>query len=90
MPIEDYPVALAGLRESHREFHMTLSGLEVALFRAALASGGKSELAHWGGRLRRLETDITIPFTPGGGVSGPVARPRRGQGVQDVQGQGQR
>jgi L-Ala-D/L-Glu epimerase len=71
MPIEDYPGPLAGLRESHPEFHMTLSGLEVALFRAALACGGKSEFAHWGGRLKRLETDITVPFTPGGAGLGP-------------------
>ncbi|MDP6636780.1 MAG: enolase C-terminal domain-like protein [Phycisphaerae bacterium] len=71
MPIEDYPTALAKLRENHREFHMTLSGLEVALFRASLACGDRSEFAHWGGRLRRLETDITIPFTPGGAGLGP-------------------
>jgi len=71
MPIEDYPGALARLRERRRDFHMTLSGLEVALFRAALASGGKSELVHWGGRMRRLETDITIPFTPGRESLGP-------------------
>ncbi len=71
MPIEDYPGVLAGLRESHPAFHMTLSGLEVALFRAALACGGKSEFAHWGGRLERLETDITVPFTPGGAGLSP-------------------
>jgi len=66
MPIDDYPGVLAKLRGSHRQFHMTLSGLEVALFRAKLASDGVSEFAHWGGRLRRVETDITVPFTPGG------------------------
>ena len=82
MPIEDYPSALAGLRKSHREFHMTLSGLEVALFRAALASGGRSELAHWGGRLRRLETDITIPFTPGGASLGPWLDRAAGRGFR--------
>ena len=64
--IEDYPGALAKLRESHPAFHMTLSGLESALFRASLASDGRSEFAHWGGRSRRLKTDITIPFAPRG------------------------
>jgi L-alanine-DL-glutamate epimerase-like enolase superfamily enzyme len=82
MPIDDYPGALARLRESHREFHMTLSGLEVALFRAALASGGRSELAHWGGRLRRLETDITIPFTPDGAGLGPWLDRAAGKGFR--------
>ncbi|MBT3199693.1 MAG: hypothetical protein HN350_07230 [Phycisphaerales bacterium] len=71
MPIDDYSDALTKLRAGHPEFHMTLSGLEVALFRAKLADEGKSEFAHWGGRLRRLETDITIPFTPGGAGLGP-------------------
>jgi len=71
MSIEDYPDVLAKLRENYSEFHMTLSGLEVALFRAMLTLGGKSEFAHWGGRLRRLETDITVPFTPGGAGLGP-------------------
>jgi len=71
MTIDDYPSALAKLRADHPEFHMTLSGLEVALFRAKLAADGESEFAHWGGRLRRLETDITIPFTPGGAGLGP-------------------
>ena len=82
MEIEDYPGAIAGLRESHREFHMTLSGLEVALFRAALASGGKSEFAHWGGRLRRMETDITIPFAPGGASLDPWLDRAAGKGFR--------
>jgi|MDTC01.2.fsa_nt_gb L-alanine-DL-glutamate epimerase-like enolase superfamily enzyme len=82
MPIEDYPIALTWLRESHPEFHMTLSGLEVALFRASLASGGRSEFAHWGGRLKRLETDITIPFTPGGAGLGPWLDRAAGKGFR--------
>lgn len=43
---------------------MTLSGLEVALFRAALQSEGTSEAAFWGGKTQTLTTDITIPFVP--------------------------
>ena len=34
--IDDYPQILARLRRGHPTFHMTLAGLEVALFRAAL------------------------------------------------------
>jgi L-alanine-DL-glutamate epimerase-like enolase superfamily enzyme len=41
---------------------MTVSGLEVALFRASLQEEGVSEYAHWGMARTRLETDITIPF----------------------------
>jgi L-Ala-D/L-Glu epimerase len=82
MAIDDYPGALARLRESHPEFHMTLSGLEVALFRAELASGGRSEWSHWGGRLRRLETDITVPFTPGGDGLSPWLDRAAGKGFR--------
>ena len=82
MPIEDYPSALAKLRKNHREFYMTLSGLEVALFRAALAFDGHSEFTHWGGRLRRLETDITIPFTPGGAGLGSWLDRAAGKGFR--------
>jgi L-alanine-DL-glutamate epimerase-like enolase superfamily enzyme len=35
-PIEDYPQVLPRLQKRHPTFHMTLAGLEVALFRAAL------------------------------------------------------
>ena len=66
VPIDDYPARLAALRRGRPRFHMTLAGLEMALFRAHLASRGRSEFAHWGGRLRRIETDITIPFVPAG------------------------
>jgi len=62
--IEDYQSVLAGLRKSHERFHMTLAGLEVALFRALLAWQGQGELAHWGGKSSLIETDITIPFLP--------------------------
>ncbi len=40
---------------------MTISGLEVALFRASLKED-VSEYARWGRSTARLETDITIPF----------------------------
>ncbi len=63
LPISEYPGKIAELRRPHPTFRMTVSGLEVALFRAALASQGQSEHSHWGGKLRQLETDITIPFT---------------------------
>ena len=62
--IDDYPDRLARLRGRFGDFHMTLSGLEVALFRAQLAARGAGEHAFWGGMLCRLETDITVPFLP--------------------------
>lgn len=64
-PIAEYKSALAQLRKRHGRFHMTLAGLEVALFRADLAGRGVGEFAHWGGKARRIVTDITIPFIPG-------------------------
>src|ERR1035437_1402905 len=48
--IDDYPQILARLRKRHPTFHMTLAGLEVALFRAALPAAPASEWRHWGGR----------------------------------------
>jgi L-Ala-D/L-Glu epimerase len=64
--IAEYPAILRKLTALHGRFHMTLAGLEVALFRAALAARGEDEFQHWGGRQGRLETDITIPFIPKG------------------------
>ena len=61
--------ALADLPRLRRRFAacpMTLSGLEVALTRAELASRGVGEFAHWGGRRREVRSDITIFFTPDG------------------------
>jgi L-alanine-DL-glutamate epimerase-like enolase superfamily enzyme len=52
------------LRVQYSTFHMTVSGLETALFRAWLNSQGKSESAFWGGKTKTVETDITIPFVP--------------------------
>jgi L-alanine-DL-glutamate epimerase-like enolase superfamily enzyme len=62
MPIEEYESQIPVLRRECPETHMTISGLEVALFRAWLASTRLSEHHYWGGAVRRLETDITIPF----------------------------
>lgn len=61
-PVADYLQAIAGLRKEFIDFTMTLSGLEVALFRAYLSSTGKSEYEYWGARRNALETDITVPF----------------------------
>lgn len=55
----------AWVREFRREssgLPMTVSGLEVALFRAHLAETGISEHAYWGASTRHLKTDITIPL----------------------------
>lgn len=62
MPIEEYASQIPGLRRENPETPMTISGLEVALFRAWLLSKGLSEHHYWGGAVRRLETDITIPL----------------------------
>ncbi len=63
-PIDDYTAAIKKLAAHHASFHLTLSGIETALFRADLARHGRDELAHWGGKSRTLSTDITIPFVP--------------------------
>jgi L-alanine-DL-glutamate epimerase-like enolase superfamily enzyme len=60
--IGDFPALLGRLGREHPDFHMSLAGLEVAAFRAQLASTGAGELAYWGSRSRRIQTDITIPF----------------------------
>ena len=73
-PIASYPAVLAELRQRFGRFHMTLAGLEVALFRAALADRGESELAWWGGRSREVETDITVTFIPDPAELGPWIR----------------
>jgi L-Ala-D/L-Glu epimerase len=53
------------IEQYRREFgdlRMTLSGLEVALFRAHMAGEVTTEYAFWGAATRCLETDITIPL----------------------------
>ncbi|NLX04531.1 MAG: hypothetical protein GXY33_05250 [Phycisphaerae bacterium] len=61
-PVHEYPEKIRSLRKRFRTTPMTMSGLETALFRASLTCKGVCEHAFWGGRLQRLETDITIPF----------------------------
>jgi L-alanine-DL-glutamate epimerase-like enolase superfamily enzyme len=60
--IDRYGEIVKNFREKWPDFHMTVSGLEVALFRAWLAKQKTSEYSYWGARSNILETDITIPF----------------------------
>jgi|WetSurMetagenome_2_1015567.scaffolds.fasta_scaffold15486_2 L-Ala-D/L-Glu epimerase len=62
VPIEEYEPAIIELRKHYPNYPMTISGVEVALFRANLASKGITEHTHWGGKTRTVQTDITIPF----------------------------
>lgn len=61
-PINDYEDKITGLRKKFFEYPMTISGLEVALFRAYLKNKNTAEHAYWGAKISSLETDITIPF----------------------------
>jgi len=61
-PIVEYERKVNSLRKRYNQYPMTISGLDVALFRAYLADRHESEHGHWGGRCDNLETDITIPF----------------------------
>jgi L-alanine-DL-glutamate epimerase-like enolase superfamily enzyme len=49
LPIGEYQAVLASLRQQFPQFHMTLSGLEMALFRGDLAARGITELQYWRG-----------------------------------------
>ena len=62
MPIENYETAMRLFRKKYTGYPMTISGLEVALFRANLAHREISEHSYWGGKTRSVHTDITIPF----------------------------
>lgn len=62
-PIDIYRDKIEDFRRRFPRARMTVSGLEVALFRAHLVSHGNSEFAYWGGLERTLESDITIPFS---------------------------
>lgn len=55
----EYAKLTGRLRKQYPDFHMTLSGLEIAMYRAHLASEGKIECERG-----TIETDITIPFVP--------------------------
>lgn len=62
VPVTEYSTAIQQLRNRFHKFPMTISGLEVALFRANLAEEGTDEHRYWGSRVNSLETDITIPL----------------------------
>jgi L-alanine-DL-glutamate epimerase-like enolase superfamily enzyme len=62
MPIDEYHTLIAELRKRYPHHPMSISGLEVALFRASLANKGATEHIYWGGKARTIQTDITIPF----------------------------
>jgi L-alanine-DL-glutamate epimerase-like enolase superfamily enzyme len=62
MSIQGYETAISLFRKKYAEYPMTVSGLEVALFRANLACKGITERAYWGGKTRKVQTDLTIPF----------------------------
>lgn len=59
---------IPALRKKYPRYPMTISGLEIALFRAWLHNTGKEERAWFGGALRQIATDITIPFATDMGV----------------------
>ena len=69
--VNDWARSTGDLRRRFPEAPMTISGLEVALFRACLSGQGVSEHAYWGGRLRRLATDITLPLATDSRVLAP-------------------
>jgi L-Ala-D/L-Glu epimerase len=64
-PSGDWKEKIARLRRDNETCPMALSGLETALFRASLMTEGVSEHSYWGGKLKQVETDITVPFIPG-------------------------
>ena len=66
MTIGDWKNRTGKLRRRNPRCPMTISGLEVALFRAFLASENKTEHGYWGGAHSTIETDITVPFVPEG------------------------
>ncbi len=62
LPIGSYEDEIDAFRRRYPANPMTVSGLEVALFRAHLQSRGLKEHEYWGGKTAEIETDITIPF----------------------------
>jgi L-alanine-DL-glutamate epimerase-like enolase superfamily enzyme len=59
---EGYGRAILRLRHRYPLHPMTLAGIETALFRAFLFSGGGTEHAFWGRSGNVIETDITVPL----------------------------
>jgi L-alanine-DL-glutamate epimerase-like enolase superfamily enzyme len=64
LPVELYGECVKRFRKRFPRARMTISGLEVALFRASLQSTGRSEHAFFGSGSHELKSDITIPFVP--------------------------
>jgi L-alanine-DL-glutamate epimerase-like enolase superfamily enzyme len=62
LPINTYSEAIEKFRKLYPRNPMTVSGLETALFRASLCDKGFSEYDYFGGKLKTIETDITIPY----------------------------
>jgi L-Ala-D/L-Glu epimerase len=62
--LDGYEKRLKDFRSRFPRERMTISGLEVALFRALLKGRAVSEHRFFGARSGRLATDITIPFVP--------------------------
>jgi L-Ala-D/L-Glu epimerase len=63
MPIDDYADKIMQLRKKYPDNPMTVSGLEVALFRSWLQEKHILELDYLGGKATHIETDITIPYS---------------------------
>jgi L-Ala-D/L-Glu epimerase len=59
----DWAAIASALRQKHPLFPMTVSGIETALWRAWLNSGGRDEWKWFGGASDHIETDITVPVT---------------------------
>jgi len=62
VPIQDYEPVIRLFRKKYAEYPMTISGLEVAIFRASLAYREITEHSYWGSKTRNVQTDITIPL----------------------------
>ena len=62
LPIDRYSETIEKFRKLYPRNPMTISGLETALFRASLCCKGLSEYDYFGGKLKTIETDITIPY----------------------------
>jgi len=60
--IDEYEENIVRIRKHYIEYPMTISGLEVALFRAYLMNKNITEHGYWGRKTTSLETDITLPF----------------------------
>ena len=58
----DLESAISALRKKYQYYPMTISGLEIALFRARLSHYESDERLFFGGAKDTIETDITIPF----------------------------